>query len=146
MAAAYFESTDAKRISVALNKLRYGPNGPRSDEERASGEWRGMLADVLRDVSAWAPEGSAADYFHQKATVLRTLLEITPAGSDRMGVVKLCAEFLASAAMERDSPAEWLWQVRSLAEGAGADREALLEAFRESGDAGLGLFAALGLG
>jgi DNA-binding phage protein len=48
--------------------------------------------------------------------------------------------------MERDSPAEWLWQVRSIAEGAGADREALLEAFRESGDPGLGLFAALGLG
>src|SRR5258708_9409187 len=29
VAAAYFESTDAKRISVALNALRYGPNGPR---------------------------------------------------------------------------------------------------------------------
>ena len=50
-------------------------------------------------------------------------------------------DYLRSSGMEREYPAEWLLQVRSFASSATGDRAKLLAAFRESGDAGLAVFA-----
>jgi hypothetical protein len=54
--------------------------------------------------------------------------------------------FLRSSDIERQSPAEWLWQVKKLEELATVDAPKMLQAFRASGDVGLVLYATLGRG
>lgn len=140
----YFASDDSKRLGQALIALRLSPGGgTRSEVDRSTGEWRNMLADLLRDFVGWRSSGSDVDVFHQKATVLRALFQTTPPGEDRDRVVNLCVAFLQSSDTERQSPAEWLWQVRILVEDSGADAPKLMQGFRASGDVGLALFAAL---
>jgi hypothetical protein len=39
--------------------------------------------------------------------------------------------------MDRQSPAEWLWEVRELQQSADRDAAKLMKAFRNSGNAGL---------
>ena len=91
----------------------------------------------MRDFSSWREPGSDADVLHQKATVLRSLFEITPAGEDRDRIVAACAMLLASSDAERQNPAEWLWQVKALIQAAGADGPKLVKLLRASGDPGM---------
>lgn len=130
----YFESEESKSIGAALTRLR-------SAVDRATVEWRNSLNDFLRDFAGWRPTGSDMDVFHQKATVLGALLQLAPAGEDRDRIVDACVTFLTSSDAERLSPAEWMWQVKSLVDNAGADAPKMLQGFRGSGDAGLVLHA-----
>jgi hypothetical protein len=131
----YFQSGDARRMVDGLTTLRNFPPGNRL------GGWSNQLADFLRDFAAWDPPGDDIDAFHQRATIFRALLEITPRGEDHDRVLALCVAFLGSSAAERDHPAEWLYQVKMLVEGPGFDAAKTLELFRASGSAGLALYA-----
>lgn len=135
----YFQSEDAKSIGDSLNRLRASAASPHTE----AGDWRNQLADFLRDFSAWTPSGSSIDQFHQKATVFRALLEFVPPGDDRQRVLNLCIAFLDSSSADRESPAEWLYQVRMLIKGAGLDQPAMLEAFRATGNVALTIYADL---
>ena len=134
-AEPYFQADDAKRIGDQMNRLRALP--------ATSTDWRNQLADFLRDFAAWTPQGSALDVFHQRATVFRALLEFVPRGDDRDQVISLAVAFLVSSGAESQSPAEWLYQVRMLMDGAGQDASKMRDAFRASGSIGLTLYAAL---
>lgn len=131
----YFDSDDGKRMGEGLVRLRTG--------ERSSGEWRNQLADFLRDFSSWRPAGSDLDVFHQKATVMRSLLELTPPGEDRDRLIPLVVAVLELSDAQRQSPAEWLWEARALVEAASGDGTKLTQAFGASGNAGLILFPIL---
>ncbi len=125
---SYFVSGDAKQIADDFGRLRIAPD---------------MLADFLREFSAWKPAGSNIDAFHQKMTVLHGLFQLIPPGDDRDALISRAVEYLKSSGVESEYPAEWLLQLRSFASSATGDRAKLLAALRESGDAGLAVFAAL---
>jgi hypothetical protein len=136
----YFQSGDSKQIADELVALR---NLPRHG--RPEGEWSNRLADFLRDLVSWSPSGDDVDAFHQRATMFRALLEITPRGEDHDRVLAASVAFLESSEVERESPAEWLYQVRMLTEGPGFDAPAMLTRYRVSSSIGLTLYAALDL-
>jgi hypothetical protein len=131
----YFTTPDAKHIWGAFQQLKATPGAP---------EWRMLLSDFLRELSDWTPDGAVIGLFHQKITVLRGLVEAMPPGPDRDQVMGQSIAVLEYSGVEAYDPAEWLFQVKSLAKVAGEDSAKLMEAFRGSGDAGLALFAALG--
>jgi len=105
--------------------------------------WRDMLAEFLKEFSAWKPSGANIDVFHQRITVLHGLYQLIPPGEDLDSLIARVVEALRSSGIEREYPAEWLFQVKSLAASPMGDRAKLLAAFRESEDPGLALFAAL---
>jgi hypothetical protein len=145
-AELYFQSEDSKRIGDALTRLRYVPGeGPRSEAERSTGEWRNMFADFLRDLDAWRPSGSEIDFFHQKATVLQSLFQLAPPGEDRDRLIEVCVAFLQSSGAERQNPAEWLMQLKGIVEQAGSDAPKLMEAFRASSNPAVALYGTVGL-
>ena len=132
----YFQSPDSRQLGAGLRQL--------GAADRSAPDWQSRLADFLRDYSAWQPSGDEMDVFHQRATVLRALLGAIPPGEDRDRIVAMCAELLESSNAERQSPAEWLWQAKTLLEAASADAPKMLAAFRASGDAALILYAGSG--
>jgi hypothetical protein len=127
-AEGYFDTGDAKQISEDFGRLRRAPD---------------TLADFLREFSAWKPEGAKIDVFHQKMTVLHGLFQLIRPGEDRDALMTRAVDYLKSSGIESEYPAEWLLQVRSFAGAAAGDRAKLLAAMRESGDAGLAVFAML---
>ncbi len=142
-AEAYFQSDDSRRIGEALNRLRFGPTGESpSEAEQRAGEWRNTLSDFLRDFKSWTPPGSEIDAFHQRMTVLGSVLQILPGGGDRDRILNLAVNYLASD-VERQNPAEWLWQLKKVLRDAGPDEGKMLREFRASNDAGLVLYAAM---
>jgi hypothetical protein len=132
----YFQSGDARQLGDGMNRLT-------ALQDRASSEWRNRLDDLLRDFSSFQPQGGDADIFHQRATVFRALLQVTPPGDDQDRIVNLCAAFLRNSGAQRDVPAEFWWQVKTLVEAARAGKAKMLGAFRASGDPSLVLFAVI---
>ncbi len=132
-AAPYFQSADSWQLGTSLRAL--------TSADRTAPDWPSRVADFLRDYSAWQPAGDDMDAFHQRATVLQSLLALIPSGEDRDRVIEMCAALVVTSGAERQSPAEWLWQTRRLLEAAGADAPKMLASFRESGDPALSLYA-----
>jgi len=132
---AYFQSEDSRRIGEALHRLRFGAN-------ESAAEWRNMFSDFLRDFKSWTPPGPEIDVFHQRMTVLGSVLQILPSGDDRNRILNLAVNELASD-VERQKPAEWLWQLKKLLRDAGPDAAKMLRQFRASNDVGLVLYAAM---
>lgn len=131
-AEPYFQSEDSRQIGETLNRLRAQSNS-------ASPESRNQLADFLRDFSAWTPPGSSVDAFHQRATVFRALLEFVPAGDDRERILSLAVSFLESSDAEREAPAEWMYQVKTVLDSA----HSMLDHFRTSSSVGLNIYVYL---
>jgi hypothetical protein len=137
-AKSYFDADHSKELAESLNRLRFPPEGqPFSEDQRSTGAWKVLFSDFLRDYQAWSPSGSEIDILHQRLTVLRWLLELTPAGDDRNRVLGLCVAALQAGGAERQAPAEWFWQAKSILSAAGADQQRVAEAYRASGVAGL---------
>jgi hypothetical protein len=133
-AESYFASGSGKELSDRFQRLRAARGKP---------EWGAQLADFLRAFAAWKPGGADIDAFHQKMTALHGLYQLIPDGEDREKLAARAVEYLKDNDIERQYPAEWLYQVRSFAESALNAKAKLKEAFRKSGDDGLVLFSAL---
>jgi hypothetical protein len=132
----YFQSGDSKQIADELVKLRNSPHGD---------DWASRFDDLLRDFSAWSPEGENVDAFHQRATILRALLQMAPSADDQERLMQMSAEFLGSASPEQDHPAEWLYQVELISSALGkTESDALRGLFHKSGNPGLVLYAGWG--
>ncbi len=147
---SYFRSGSSKELADRFQKLRtsFGnTTGNTTGNTPGTPEWRDQLAEFLRQYAEWKPSGDDIDIFHQRITVLHGLWQLIPAGEDRDKLMSRVIEFLKGNEVEREYPAEWLFQVRALMDvamnSAPAERAKLLAAFRESGDPGLVLLAAL---
>jgi hypothetical protein len=137
-AKSYFDADHSKELADSLNHLRFPSQGiPFSEEQRSTSEWRVLFSDFLRDFQAWSPTGTDIDILHQRLTVLRWLLELTPSKDERSRVLKLSIAALESAGAQRERPAEWFWQAKSILGAAGADQSSVADAYRTSGVAGL---------
>jgi hypothetical protein len=127
-AHAYFDSGDAKAIGERLKPLMTG-YGPRERMMELKGRPdipAGDLSDFLREFALWTPIGSDVDVLHQKGTILRALAQMTSAGPDHDRISKLCVELLTSSEAQRQVPAEWTFQVKSLASAIGPGAPDLL--------------------
>jgi hypothetical protein len=134
----YFDADHSKELADSLNRLRFPSEGrPYSEEQRSTGTWKVLFSDFLRDFQAWSPSGTEIDILHQRLTVLRWLIELTPPGEDRIRVLRMCVAALQAGGADRQSPAEWFWQAKSILSAAGADQPVVAEAYRASGVAGL---------
>jgi len=147
MLHTYFESGDSKAIGEKLRQLVLDE----LDGEGGAHVKVVDFSDFLREFELWTPSGSDVDVLHQKMTLLRALLpHVMDPGAfarrlgrkpdhdaERDRTPRLCAELLASSGAQRQYPAEWMWQVKSLMSAAGSDRPKMAEAFRASGNPGL---------
>lgn len=131
-AESYFASGSGKEIADKFQKLR---------NTRGKPEWREALASFLHDFAAWNPPGADIDVFHQRMTVLHGLYQLIPPGEDRDKTMTQAIAVLKSGDIERNYPAEWLLQARSLAAAVPEAHARLLDEFRTSNAAALQLFA-----
>ncbi len=160
---AYFESGDAKAIAENLKTAQAQVTTALGEAlvRQAQAAFRGLdpagytpavgeapdPGDLLREFAKWSPAGSDVDVLHQKATILkgmlqnilRGLLQHIPAAADRDRVARLCVELLVRSGAQRQNPAEWMWQVKSLAGAMGASGSDL---FQASGNPGLLVYLA----
>lgn len=94
---AYFENADARAVIEHVSRLM----GPVADSE---------LSDVLNEFKAWTIWGDDIDILHQKATVLKALLQRRLTNAQSARVLALAQELLAASSAQRAHPAEWMWQ------------------------------------
>ena len=130
-AKSYFDADHSKELADSLNRLRFSSEGrPFSEEQRSTSAWKVLFSDFLRDFQAWSPSGSELDILHQRLTVLRWLLELTPAGDDRNGLLRIGVAALQSGGASRESAAEWFWQAKSILSAAGTDQRSVADLYR----------------
>jgi hypothetical protein len=115
-AHAYFDSGDGRELGERLKTF----------SRRVGGELyvkafipTDKLLDFLSTFASWNPSGSDVDLLHQKATVLGVLMTTELAERDHDRIAKLCVELLTSSGAQRQAPAEWMFQVKSLASAIG---------------------------
>lgn len=136
-ADAFFADDRGRQLAADFARLR---------AERLHGGGKPDAVEIqafLAKWEAWTPAGNAVEAFEQKMIVAHGFYELIPPGEARDQVAAGVVEYLKGNPAERESPAEWLFEVRSFIEFELTDKAKLLKAFRESGDAGLELFAAL---
>ena len=147
---AYWKSQDARRLSAKIRKLRFGRGArPLTDAEKDNPEWRTELADFLTDLANWNGRGekAEADFFHQKSVLYVASLKLLPPGQQQEVVLQSYLAFATNSTMQKESPVEWLMQVRPLIEQArslaGNDRARFMEGLNRSNNAPLLLYVGL---
>jgi hypothetical protein len=138
-AEAFFATDSGKSLSAEFSRLR---------AERLHGgspkpDWAAESSEFMQKWDAWTPAGNQIEAFDQKMIVAHGLYELIPPGEARDQVAEQVVAYLKGNPVEREAPAEWLFEVKSFIEFELTDKAKLLAAFRASGDPGLGLFAAL---
>jgi hypothetical protein len=113
-ATMYFETDRTKEVAQSLNRLIFAESGaPFSSEQRRTAGWNALFDEFLREYRSWTPSGTDTDVLHQRLTVLRKLMEITPPGEARQRAHSLCLTTLRTA-NRAEQPAEWEWESRQL--------------------------------
>lgn len=145
----FWSSVESKRLMEDLRKLRFG-NGKRelSEMERATTQWNSRLIDFLTELEAWKPsDDDEIGFFDQKCILYSTLIQIIPNGAQATKAIDDFVDFLELNSVQRHSPSEWIFWVDRLLSGLRApkDRQELIQAFANSGDSTLNLYARLEL-
>jgi hypothetical protein len=148
-AQALWQSADSKQILEQAMKLRFrSPDHMLSPAERATSEWQQQLTDFLSQMAGWkpGPDEPAEAYFHERTVIYEGLVELIPPGPDRDRVFTEFIGFLSASSLARQKPAEWFLPARDLYErmstNYGGEPAKILDAFRNSGNSVLALFAA----
>jgi hypothetical protein len=148
----YFDTGDAKDIGDKLLDMRSKGGGRVAGQLQEDGHFKILgiappsievqngIGDLLHDFMLWQPRGSDADALHQKATLLIALLQMTARIDDFPKVASMAVSFLTTSGAQKEAPAEWMWQVKSLASAGGAK---MLDLYRASGNPGLVVYATL---
>lgn len=143
---AYWQSSPAQELLRDIKKLRFGDKTERlSAEERTTFGWSAQLADFLKELESWKPDADdAGDFFHQKSVLYEGLIELTLAGPERSRIIDSFVKFMGQNYFQRESRIEWFWHVNHLlAQPPGKDKEEVVEAFLNSRDFSLNLYANL---
>jgi hypothetical protein len=120
---AYFESGDGKELGERLKVITRRVGGERYVQAFIP---TNTLLDFLTTFASWNPSGSDVDVLHQKATVLGVLMTTELVERDHDRIARLCVELLASSGSQRQNPAEWMFQLKSLASAIGPGAPNLL--------------------
>jgi hypothetical protein len=143
---AYFDSGDSKEMGERLKTITLQPNGnevfdsllTRQTFVRAFVD-PDVLSDFLLAFALWNPSGADVDVLHKRATVIKVLLATNLSDDDHDRIVRLGVELLATSGAQRQNPAEWMWQVKSV---AGSIAAGATDLFRASGNPGLLVYLA----
>jgi hypothetical protein len=143
---AYFGSGDSKEMGERLKTITLQPNGNEVFDSLLSKQTfvravvdPDVLSDFLLTFAVWNPSGSDGDVLHQRATVLKVLFATNLSNEDHDRIVRSSVQLLATSGAQRQSPAEWMWQVKSLSGAIGAS---VTDLFRASGNPGLLVYVA----
>jgi len=146
---SYWQSANSQQLLAPGKKLRFDKNNtPLSDADRATPEWQQQAADYLNQLTEWAAdqENSEADYYHEKCTVLASLIELVPPGSENDKVLADYVDFVSNSSLYQQSPAEWFlepWSLLGRSQTNAARRAKILAAYQRSGNPVLSLEVAL---
>jgi hypothetical protein len=148
----YFDTGDAKDIGDKLLDIRSKGGGRVAGQLQEDGHFKILgiappsievqngVGDLLHDFILWQPRGSDADVLHQKATLLTALLRMTARIDEFPKIASMAVSLLTTSGAQKEAPAEWMWQVKSLASTGGPK---MLDLYRASGNSGLVVYAAL---
>jgi hypothetical protein len=146
----YWKTGASRKFLLEIKRLRFGDKQEQlTAEEKETTEWRGELADFLRELSDWdgSSEESRTDYINQKSVLFMGLLELDLPREMRDTVLDNFVAFLREPDLQRESRIEWFWHVRWLLNWSRSDgkdaRKNLLGAFGNSDVVVLRLYAAL---
>jgi hypothetical protein len=143
---AYFDSGDSKEMGERLKTITLRPNGNEVFDSLLARQTivrtvvdPDVLSDFLLAFALWSPSGADVDVLHKRATVMKVLLAMNLSDDDHARIVRLGVELLATSGAQRQNPAEWMWQVKSM---AGAIGNGASDLFRASGNPGLLVYLA----
>jgi hypothetical protein len=144
---AYWQSPEGKRLAADMRNLRVGDGEDRvTAAEKASPAWSSKLTEFLTELEAWQPDDEpAVDVFHQKSILYEGLIDLVPTGPVRSQVIDSFVELLEENSAQVPNRMEWFVHADDLLSGKrGADdREEVIQAFLNSGDPTLSLYARL---
>jgi len=113
----YWEKKKSSRLLANFRALRFGEaETALEQDQRNTQEWRQQLMKFLAEMDDWKPEDeeTEADYLHQRCVLYSGLVEITPPGAIRADILRSYAQYLRDSKMQKESPAQWLYYVRSV--------------------------------
>ncbi len=136
---AYWRTAQSKRLLSAIKHLRFGGGAmPLSPVQKATPEWQAEFRRFLNDLEDWTAgdESSPLDYFHERAILYASVLELLPPGDARANAARSYVSFLSGSGVESESPIQFLPHVRALISFLlqAEDRENLLAALAETKD------------
>jgi len=144
---AYWKSPESKQLVADMRKLRFGDGDDRlSAAEKVTPAWSGQLTDFLTELDAWHPDDEpAVNVFHQKSILYEGVADVVPRGPQRSQVIDGFVRFLQQSSGQIPNRIEWLVHAEDLLSGriAADDREEVIQAFLNSGDPTLSLYARL---
>jgi hypothetical protein len=136
----YWQSNNTQQLVQPQKKLRYDKNNlPLSEAERSTPEWQQQVTDYLNEIADWTPdqEKSESDYYHEKCTVLTSLIELVPPGPENDQIVADYVDFISNSDLYQQSPAEWYLEPKTLLDRFQPGtpmRVKLLDAYQRSGN------------
>jgi hypothetical protein len=136
-----FWQSEDKNLLNGLRQLRIERQSASSDA--ANSAWISHLRSFLSQLETWEQnDKSSTSFFDEKSILYEALIDLAPTG-ERDPVIKSFVNFLELNSIVRDSPIEWLFEVRRLLTKSrkAAFRDELLQAFSDSRDVGLNLYA-----
>jgi hypothetical protein len=144
----FWQSPEAKQLDAGVRELRFGKGETRLGADRkATTDWSAQLTNFLTELAAWKPENEPAeeDFFCEKSILYTLLIDVVPSGAERSRVMSDFVEFLEQYSARTTSRLEWMVPVERLLSGAVArdDREEVIQAFLNSRDPSLNLYARL---
>lgn len=144
----FWESPEAKQLSIAVKGLRFGYGETQlTAQKKATSAWSSQLTDFLTELGAWKSENEPAevDFFCEKSALYSLLIEEIPNGWERSNAIADFVEFLEQNAVQPINRLEWILPAERLLSGAMAadDREEVIQAFLNSRDPALSLYARL---
>jgi hypothetical protein len=139
---SYWRTPRSKRLLSAIKHLRFGSTTQSlTNEQRQSAEWQAEARQFLSELADWEQqnEPSPVDYFHERAILCTSLIELIPNRDLRDSVIRSCVAFLSQSPMRKESPVEFLPHMNAMLEKG----ESVIEAMRNSEDPVLALYANL---
>lgn len=142
-----WQSPRAKQMLTDAQELRFGDGLTElTSEERATATWSSALTDFLTRLAEWKSDGeSAVDLFDEKSSLYSSVTDLVANGPKRSEVIGGFVEFLEQNSEQAGSRMEWMLTADHLLSGlrAADDRQEVLQAFLDSRDSALSLYARL---
>ncbi|HVI10448.1 MAG TPA: hypothetical protein VND65_19325 [Candidatus Binatia bacterium] len=143
----YWQTQQAKKLMAELRALRSG--GDETSESGNDSEKRApvsaQVTDFLAEIDSWQPQDEpVADVFHEKSILYDGALDLAPA-AQRSQIINSFVGFLQQYSSQLPTRLEWILPADDWLSGrkGGDDRKEVIQAFLNSGDPVLTLYARL---
>jgi hypothetical protein len=141
------QSPEEKQVAADEMNLMFKGGTLISKADRDDADWQQRFEAFLAEMTAWqqGPDESASGYFHRKMTAYEGLLDVT-SGPLRARLVDEMVGFAVESDIQRDSPEEWFFDLRTAEDrvrAGNAPGPDVLQGFERSGHPILVLEAAL---